>query len=185
MIKTSLLAVFLSACVAHGENYELYISPAFDESYATHIEEAAHDWERMVPAHFNVHRAGCPGRDRTTTCIFKANAAYFETFESKGAVGTTSCAWGVDDGCRIFLLDSWPDEGQRQLAGHELGHAQGLQHEGPRTATPTTGPVIMAPNMGDGAPRPTCLDAAAWYAIRGLVVPYACADIADRVDGLD
>lgn len=173
MIKTSLLAVFLSACVAHGENYDLYISPAFDESYTTHIEEAARDWEQMVPAHFEVKRGGCPGRNRTTTCIFEADEAFFESSNVKGAVGFTTCAWGVDDGCRVFLLDSWPDDGRRQLAGHELGHAMGLSHEGPGTPIETTGPVIMAPRMGDAAPRPTCLDAAAWYAIRGLVVP-AC-----------
>ena len=184
MMKTTLLACLLSACAAHGENYDLYISSAFSDDYATNIETAARDWERMVPVSFEVHRASCPGRNRTTTCVFPVGSDYFDGQHGpKGAVGYTSCAWGEDDACRI-LLDSDFGGDKRELAGHELGHAQGLPHEGPGTSIPTTGPVIMAPHIEDAAPQPTCLDAAAWYALRGWVVP-ACPEIVDRVDQLD
>lgn len=178
MIKTSLLTVFLSACAAHGESYTLVISPAFTDEYAASITAAARDWERMVPATFDVKRDWCFSRERTTTCVFAEDNAYFAANAPKGAVGYTSCAGGVDDACFIRLDVEWPGD-EEQLAGHELGHAMGLPHEGPGTSIETTGPVVMAPHMGDAAPRPTCLDAAAWYALRGWVVPYACGELPD------
>lgn len=185
MIRSSLLACLFSACAAHGESYTLVISPLFSDEYAANIEAAARDWEWLVPVSFHVEHDTCLDKERTTTCVFPVGADYFIKVHEEGKIGLTVCAGAVDDACWIMLDSGWRADQQQQLAGHELGHAMGLPHEGPGTSHPTTGPVIMAPRMGDAALRPTCLDAAAWYTIRGWVVPSACPDFSPSASDFD
>lgn len=165
-------AVFVGCAPHYGDTYEVRIDPTFTAEQTQKVLAAMDDWSLRTPVWLTSEIANCSGLYEHIVCVHSTDHAGVVAHSyDNHSLGVTVLQDNID-GAEI-----WVDAPilTQQTAGHELGHAMGLQHWGPGTGTPTTEPVIMAPNSRDASPVVTCNDVMQWYSVRGRVVP-SCGD---------
>jgi Matrixin len=172
-----IVCIALTGCAEkYGNDYTVYVSPAFPADEQVLFFKAAQQWVAMVPAwainvRFGI--ADCDKNDQANTiCIKAATQQWIDNRENNPsclAFTTISHSYlnfpgsrnKFDNSSDIYFPDNddWKTNAFfEQVAAHELGHGFGLVHTGAGT--------LMCKDTGCAALTVTCADKDQYLGVR-------------------
>ena len=166
-IGTGSFLLVVAACnPSPGEDYQVWIDPAFEGQTDT-IFQALDDWRRSTDNGVQFHtwlRDDDASGQTYVIAIHRESTADIQTIcRNPKVIGCTiSNAVEVGVWANIYL----PAPVKLQVALHELGHGMGLVHTGPGT--------VMCKDEDCASPDITCADVQQYYWLRPHLVAPDC-----------